>query len=1145
MQNNHSFKKLGKTTLVGTLALGMMVTPIISSIQANAAEGAKGSISDAMFEDLNGNGQKDANEAGISGIKITLFNDQGVEVATTTSAADGSYNFDNVDEGTYYMHVDTTTFPDNYKLFTTQGFGSDGNSTYFHVAAGETVSGYHLGFYKKAGGTISSTVFNDLNINGKQDEGETGLSGAKVVLYNVSGEKIAETTTAVDGSYTFANIPAGTYYEHVTLPKNAKLVSGEQFGSDGNTGYFAVNSEQQITNLNVGAKINTAAISGTITDKASQQGMKDVEMVLYTIDGTRVASTTTDASGNYKFANLAEDFYYVHAIVPDGDSVVDTRGFGMDAYSYYIQIGADTQADNFNLTLKGNTVEPTDIVVNTDDIAAKVGDTGKIDASVQPSDATDKTLTYTVSDPSILSVDADGNWTALAKGEADITVTTANGISKVIHVVVSEKVGELKSFVFEDTNKNGTQEAGETGVPGATVQLHGADGSVVATQTTDANGQYDFKDVPVGTYYIVVTAPAGYDIKPNHAFGADGVTGYINLTESTVTTYECAVIKDVVPATDITLDATNINTTIGVVGNINATVSPSNATDKSLTYTSANPNILSVAANGSWEAKAEGTTTVTVKTVNNITKTITVTVTSPISVQLKNIPGYTDRTIVPNDQLNITTDYINTYGSHDLDFKYYDKVNVEVNPASYTVTSSNTAIISVKANQGDGYMRLAVKGIVGSSVITIKDAKGNIIRQFTVNVTQGAIQPTDITLDATNINTTIGSTGKINASVQPANATNKSLTYTSANTSILTVAADGSWEAKAEGTTTVTVKTANNITKTITVTVTSPVSIQLKNIPNYPDRTIVPNDQLNINTDYVNTFGSHDLDFKYYDKASAEVNPTAYTVTSSDPTVIATKADIGDNYVRLAVQGKAGSSVITIKDAKGNVIRQFTVNVAQGTILPTGVTVANSAVTTKVASTGSISATVQPANATNKTLTYTSSNPSVLKVNADGSWEAMNNGTATVTVKTSNGLTTTVTFTVQAYFSTILEQGNFNPDKASGGPVTYYDSIADLSASDNITLTYNTLDAKVADATQTNGRRQFIFYVDGNPVNFNTDYSFSITNQTVLNSDISNNTEGARALGHIEVKVTKGTSKITVTRTSDGKVVKTINVTVQ
>ncbi|MBC1944696.1 hypothetical protein HCJ32_06955 [Listeria booriae] len=1063
MQNNHSFKKLGKTTLVGTLALGMMVTPIISSIQANAAEGAKGSISDAMFEDLNGNGQKDANEAGISGIKVTLFNDQGVEVATTTSAADGSYNFDNVDEGTYYMHVDTTTFPDNYKLFTTQGFGSDGNSSYFHVAAGETVSGYHLGFYKKAGGTISSTVFNDLNINGKQDEGEAGLSGAKVALYNVSGEKIAETTTAADGSYTFANIPAGTYYEHVTLPKNAKLVSGEQFGSDGNTGYFAVNSEQQITNLNVGAKINTAAISGTITDKASQQGMKDVEMVLYTIDGTRIASTTTDASGNYKFANLAEDFYYVHAIVPDGDSVVDTRGFGMDAYSYYIQIGADTQADNFNLTLKGNTVEPTDIVVNTDDIAAKVGDTGKIDASVQPSDATDKTLTYTVSDPSILSVDADGNWTALAKGEADITVTTTNGISKVIHVVVSEKVGELKSFVFEDTNKNGTKEAGEAGVQGATVALHGADGSVVATQTTDANGQYDFKDVPVGIYYIVVTAPASYDIKPNHAFGADGVTGYINLTESTVTNYECAVIKDVAPVT---------------VSSIK------------------------------WINNKEG---------GNVE-------------------------LMDRDNIQIQDNYVDADNNPIVNIQLYDQNNNVIDLTGYTVTMGDDTIATGAI---DGNNVELTRHKAGATSVTIKDPSGRVVKNFVLNITASAIPATDITLDATNINTTIGSTGKINASVQPANATDKSLTYTSANTSILTVAADGSWEAKAEGTTTVTVKTANNITKTITVTVTSPISVQLKNIPNYPDRTIVPNDQLNINTDYVNTFGSHDLDFKYYDKASAEVNPTAYTVTSSDPTVIAPKANIGDNYVRLAVQGKAGSSVITIKDAKGNIIRQFTVNVAQGAILPTGVTVANSAVTTKVASTGSISATVQPANATDKTLTYTSSNPSILKVNADGSWEAMNNGTATVTVKTSNGLTTTVTFTVQAYFSTILEQGNFNPDKASGGPVTYYDSIADLSASDNITLTYNTLDAKVADATQTNGRRQFIFYVDGNPVNFNTDYSFSITNQTVLNSDISNNTEGARALGHIEVKVTKGTSKITVTRTSDGKVVKTINVTVQ
>ncbi|MBC6134193.1 hypothetical protein HB825_04995 [Listeria booriae] len=556
-------------------------------------------------------------------------------------------------------------------------------------------------------------------------------------------------------------------------------------------------------------------------------------------------------------------------------------------------------------------------------------------------------------------------------------------------------------------------------------------------------------------------------MKANYAFGDDGVTGYINVTGSSViTNYDCALVKDVAP-----------------------------------------------------------TTVSSIKWIYN------------------NEDGNVE--MLDRNSITIADTYLDSYNNPNVNIQLYDQNNNPIDLTGYTVTMGDDTIATGTVYGPDNNLVALTRHKVGATAVTIKDPTGRVVKNFVLNIVSSVVPPTDITLDAININTTIGTSGNINATVSPSNATDKSLTYTSANPNILSVAADGSWEAKAEGTTTVTVKTANDITKTITVTVTSPISVQLKNIPGYTDRTIVPNDQVNIKTDYVNTYGSHDLDFKYYDKASAEVNPTAYTVTSSDPTVIATKADIGDNYVRLAVQGKAGSSVITIKDAKGNIIRQFTVNVAQGAILPTGVTVANSAVTTKVASTGSISATVQPANATNKTLTYTSSNPSVLKVNADGSWEAMNNGTATVTVKTSNGLTTTVTFTVQAYFSTILEQGNFNPDKASGGPVTYYDSIADLSASDNITLTYNTLDAKVADATQTNGRRQFIFYVDGNPVNFNTDYSFSITNQTVLNSDISNNTEGARALGHIEVKVTRGTSKITVTRTSDGKVVKTINVTVQ
>ncbi|MBC1562267.1 SdrD B-like domain-containing protein [Listeria booriae] len=1188
MKSNKNFNKVGRIAVVGTLMIGMIaptLTPITAAAATNKAEAkvqalqaGTGSVSDAMFEDLNGNNVKDAGEKGVAGISITLYSDSGQVVASTTTGADGTYSFANLEAGTYYLHVDLSTIPANERLFTTSGINSqDGNSSYFTIADGQTVTGYHFGFSPQVG-QIASYIWNDKNANGYKDAGEDGIANVTVGLFDIYGVQVATTTTDADGNYRFESVNPGQYYEKVQTPQGMKIVtsSGNTFGGDGVSGYFNITAQSNVTNMNVGLQtLNNAALQGIVKDDTTSNGIANLTVNLYNTSGEKISDTQTDATGHYAFTGLPAGNYYMTVGVPSNYKVTSGAGFGLDGNSYYVQLGDSTVISTFSLGLTEKTgaihsniyndinkngvkdsgenglegvrvdlyntsgvsvantvtdangnytfanikpgtyyvrvttpegyssqanghfgsdnvsgyftvsadqditnlndgmfktiVEPTGITVDTSDIAAFTGDKGKINATVEPSNATDKTLTYTVSDPSILTVDANGNWTALAKGETDITVTASNGISKVIHVVVTQKVGEIKSFVFEDTNKNGTKEAGESGVAGATVQLHGADGSVVATQTTDATGQYDFKDIPVGPYYVVVTAPKGYDLKANYAFGDDGVTGYINVTGSSViTNYDCALVKDVAP-----------------------------------------------------------TTVSSIKWIYN------------------NAEGNVE--MLDRNSITIADNYLDSYNNPNVNIQLYDQNNNPIDLTGYTVTMGDDTIATGTVYGPNNNIVALTRHKVGATAVTIKDPTGRVVKNFVLNIVSSVVPATDITLDATNINTTIGTAGKINATVSPSNATDKSLTYTSANSSILSVAADGSWEAKAEGTTTVTVKTVNNITKTITVNVTSPVSIQLKNNPNNPDRTIVANDQLNITTDYVNTFNTHDLDFKFYNPASAEVDPATYTVTSSDTSIITIKPSNGDNYLRLSIQGKAGSSVITVKDAKGNLIRQFTVNVAQGSIQPTGVTVDTTSVTTKVTNTGKINATVQPANATNKALTYTSSDPSILKVNADGTWEALKNGTATVTVKTSNGLTTTVTFTVQTYFTNIMEQGNFNPSKSTGGPVTYYDSVSGLADKDNVTLTYNaTLDTKVANDDQTNGRRQFLFYIGSDPANFNTDYSFTISNQAVLDPTVSNNNDGARALGHIEVRVKqRGISVITVTRKSDGKVVKTLNVTVQ
>ncbi|MDR1347743.1 MAG: Ig-like domain-containing protein, partial [Prevotellaceae bacterium] len=71
-------------------------------------------------------------------------------------------------------------------------------------------------------------------------------------------------------------------------------------------------------------------------------------------------------------------------------------------------------------------VEPTGVTLNKTTLALAVGETETLTATVTPANATDKTVTWTSSAPAVATVD-DGLVTAVAKGEATITVTTANG----------------------------------------------------------------------------------------------------------------------------------------------------------------------------------------------------------------------------------------------------------------------------------------------------------------------------------------------------------------------------------------------------------------------------------------------------------------------------------------------------------------------------------------------------------------------------------------------------------------------------------------------------------------------------------------------------------------------------------------------
>jgi hypothetical protein len=87
-------------------------------------------------------------------------------------------------------------------------------------------------------------------------------------------------------------------------------------------------------------------------------------------------------------------------------------------------------------------------------------------------------------------------------------VTLTPGQSSTGNDFVDERPATLGDRVWEDTNANGVQDAGEAGIAGVTV-LKDENGAPVATTTTDASGNYSFTVTP-GTYSVAIVAPAGY-----------------------------------------------------------------------------------------------------------------------------------------------------------------------------------------------------------------------------------------------------------------------------------------------------------------------------------------------------------------------------------------------------------------------------------------------------------------------------------------------------------------------------------------------------------------------------------------------------------------------------------------------------------
>lgn len=225
-----------------------------------------------------------------------------------------------------------------------------------------------------------------------------------------------------------------------------------------------------------------------------------------------------------------------------------------------------------------------------------------------------------------------------------------------------------------------------------------------------------------------------------------------------------------------------------------------------------------------------------------------------------------------------------------------------------------------------------------------------------------------------------GSAAVLTASTTPAKPSNPDLTWSSSNTSVATVDANGKVTAVAAGSATITVASDNGVKATATINVTvSPASISLDK------------------TDVILEKGS-------VESITASVGPSDCTDKSVTWTVGDSSVATVDNEGLVAAVG-AGKTIITAKTSNG---KTATANVTV-VVSATGVQLNASDVDVIPESTYQLVATVLPDDCTDKSVTWTSSDPMIATVDGGGLVDVLKEGRVVITVTTANGLTASCT----------------------------------------------------------------------------------------------------------------------------------------
>lgn len=416
------------------------------------------------------------------------------------------------------------------------------------------------------------------------------------------------------------------------------------------------------------------------------------------------------------------------------------------------------------------------IKVSTTEVTLVVNGEQQIVAEVLPEKANQK-LTWKSINSNIATVSEDGLIKGIEVGSTEIIARAVNGINKVINVTVQADYIEVEKMSI--AAKDFTLNIGSSKKIGVSITPSNATNQKIIWNSSDSN---------------IATIDQNGRIT-GVSEGRTSITAQTVDEEITSTiTVTVKKVANFVNETDLQISSNKVVIDVGGTSYIKTTISPSNATNKKVTWKSNNINVATV-KDGMITGKSAGMTTIVVTTNNKgISRTI--------NVEVKNVE-------VKSINLSESNISIGKGGEISL----YATLSPS-NATNKTIrwTSSNNSVASVNNN---GFIETKS---IGTATITAT-TNNNIKATCKITVTNESIPVNTINLSNSKIIVKVNGNGSLTPVITPSTATNQRVTWSINNTNIATVNSDGTIIGKKEGIAIITAKTNNGKSASASVVV--------------------------------------------------------------------------------------------------------------------------------------------------------------------------------------------------------------------------------------------------------------------------------------------------------------------------------------